>query len=110
MERDVIVQAANARAEQIVNKARREADGIRRDADKYVFDSLSRLYRELERIMTQVHNGIVMVEKDLMKNKASVDEVPRQPPPMSAAFEADLDTDDDDLADEESETETTESA
>jgi hypothetical protein len=81
VERDVIVQAANARAEQIVNKARREADGVPTDADKYVFDSLSRLYRELERIMTQVHNGIVMVEKDLMNNKRpGVDEVTRQPP------------------------------
>jgi len=83
VERDVIVQAANARAEQIVNKSRREGDAARRDADKYVFDSLSRLYRELERIMTQVHNGIVMVEKDLMDpSRATVDEVPRQPPSM----------------------------
>ncbi|HUF39436.1 MAG TPA: hypothetical protein VMN57_13000 [Anaerolineales bacterium] len=81
VERDVIVQAANARAEQIVAKARREGDAAKRDADKYVFDSLSRLYRELERIMTQVHNGIVMVEKDLMDpSRATVDEVPRQPP------------------------------
>jgi len=83
VERDVIVQAANARAEQIVNKSRREGDAARRDADKYVFDSLSRLYRELERIMTQVHNGIVMVEKDLMDpSRATVDEVPRQAPSL----------------------------
>jgi hypothetical protein len=38
---------------------------IRGDADKYVFDTLSRLHLELERIMNQVHNGIIMVEKDL---------------------------------------------
>ena len=83
VERDVIVQAANARAEQIVNKARREGDAAKRDADKYVFDSLSRLYRELERIMTQVHNGIVMVEKDLMDpSRAGVEEVPRQAPSL----------------------------
>jgi hypothetical protein len=37
----------------------------------------------LERIMTQVHNGIVMVEKDLMDpNRATVDEVQRQPPSL----------------------------
>ena len=84
VERDVIVQAANARAEQIIGKAREEADGVRREADQYVFDSLSRLYRELDRIMNQVHNGIVMVEKELMEPKAAptvsttVDEVPRQ--------------------------------
>lgn len=88
-ERDVIVQAANARAEQIVAKARREADAVRRDADKYVFDTLSRLYRELERVMGQVHNGIVMVEKDLMESKrASVDEVPRQQPPLQDDYNA----------------------
>jgi cell division septum initiation protein DivIVA len=81
VERDVIVQAANARAEQIINKARRDGDAARRDADKYVFDSLSRLHRELERIMTQVQNGIVMVEKDLMEPaRATVDEVTRQAP------------------------------
>ena len=81
VERDVIVQAATARSEQIVNKARREAEGVRREADKYVFDTLSRLNRELERIATQVHNGIVMVEKDLLDTRrAAVDEVPRQNP------------------------------
>ena len=84
VERDVIVQAANARAEQIVNKACREADLVRRDTDKYVFDTLSRLYRELERVMNQVHNGIVMVEKDLADpGRTHVAEVERQAPPQN---------------------------
>jgi cell division septum initiation protein DivIVA len=79
VERDVIVQAANARADQIVAKARKEAEAVRREADQYVFDTLSRLYRELDRIMNQVHNGIAMVEKDLMAQpQAQVDEVPRR--------------------------------
>jgi cell division septum initiation protein DivIVA len=80
VERDVIVQAANARAEQIVQKARKDADGIKREADQYVFDTLTRLYRELERTMNQVHNGIVTVERDLAAPRdARVEEVPRQP-------------------------------
>ena len=79
VERDVIVQAANSRADQIIAKARKEAEGVRREADQYVFDTLSRLYREIDRIMNQVHNGIAMVEKDLMaQDSGHVDEVPRQ--------------------------------
>jgi cell division septum initiation protein DivIVA len=79
VERDVIVQAANARADQIISKARKEAEAVRREADQYVFDTLSRLYRELDRIMNQVHNGIAMVEKDLIAQpQAHVDEVPRR--------------------------------
>lgn len=80
VERDVIVKAAEARKDQIIGKAHRETEVIRRDTDKYVFESLSRLYRELERIMSQVHNGIVMVEKDLLETQlAGVDEVARRP-------------------------------
>ncbi len=79
VERDVIVQAANSRADQIIAKSRKEAEAVRREADQYVFDTLSRLYRELDRIMNQVHNGIAMVEKDLMAQPlAQVDEVPRR--------------------------------
>jgi len=79
VERDVIVQAANSRADQIIAKARKEAEAVRREADQYVFDTLSRLYREIDRIMNQVHNGIAMVEKDLMaQDNSHVDEVPRQ--------------------------------
>ncbi len=79
VERDVIVQAANSRADQIIAKSRKEAEAVRREADQYVFDTLSRLYRELDRIMNQVHNGIAMVEKDLMAQpQAQVDEVPRR--------------------------------
>ncbi len=79
VERDVIVQAANARAEQIVNKARKDGEAVKREADQYVFDTLSRLYRELERIVNQVQNGIVMVEKDLLApSEVRVEEVPRR--------------------------------
>ena len=74
MERDVIVQAANARADQIIARAKKEAESVRREADKYVFDSLSRLHGELERIMAQVHNGIVVVEKDVLEGRPTDDE------------------------------------
>jgi len=70
VERDGISQAAQARAEQIVAQARVEADATRRDADSYVLDSLTKLEVELDRILTQVRNGIRTVQSD--RNKPPV--------------------------------------
>jgi hypothetical protein len=58
LERDAIVQSAQSRAEQIQVQARAEAEKTRQDADKYVIESLTRLEVELDRILTQVRNGI----------------------------------------------------
>jgi F0F1-type ATP synthase membrane subunit b/b' len=58
LERDAIVQAAQARADQLVNQARVDLQKERQDADQYVVDQLSRLEIELERALTQVRNGI----------------------------------------------------
>jgi len=64
VQRDLIVQEAQRRAEQIVAQARLDADATRRDADDYVVDALSHLQDELEKIASQVRNGIRMVEED----------------------------------------------
>lgn len=58
LERDAIVQAAQARAEQLDAQAREEAERIRQEADAYVIETLSRLEMELDRLLTQVRNGI----------------------------------------------------
>jgi len=58
LERDAIVQAAQARAEQLDAQARAEAERIRQEADAYVIETLSRLEMELDRLLTQVRNGI----------------------------------------------------
>lgn len=58
VERDAIVQSAQARAEQSVAQIRSEAEQSRRDADQYVADTLTGLELELERIINQVRNGI----------------------------------------------------
>jgi hypothetical protein len=58
VERDAIVQSAQARAEQSVAQIRAEAEQSRRDADQYVVDTLTGLEIELERIINQVRNGI----------------------------------------------------
>lgn len=65
IEKEAVVQAAHSRAEQILAKARLEAEGIRRDADQYVVERLATLQAELERILNQVRNGIATIEDDL---------------------------------------------
>jgi hypothetical protein len=58
IERDAIVQSAQARAEQVVAQIRSDADVTRREADNYVVETLTKLEMELERYLTQVRNGI----------------------------------------------------
>ena len=62
VERDAIVQAGQAKADQIIEQAMIEADATRRDADNYILDSLTRLEVELERNLTQVRNGILTLQ------------------------------------------------
>ena len=62
--RDAIVQAAQARAEQIVAQARLDIESTRQDADLYVVDTLTRLEIELDRALTQVRNGIQTLQKE----------------------------------------------
>lgn len=53
-----IVQSAQARADQVIAQARSESEAIHRDTDAYSLDSLGKLEMELERMLTQVRNGI----------------------------------------------------
>lgn len=64
VERDNIVQAAQIRAEQILEQAREEVNITRREADDYVLQSLSNFQLELERILNQVRNGIKTLQAE----------------------------------------------
>lgn len=64
VERDAIVQAAQARAEQIINQIRQEAEMQKRDADDYVLETLTRLEMELDRSLGQVRNGIQALKEE----------------------------------------------
>lgn len=75
VERDAIVQAAKARAEQIILQAKGETVHVREDADQYVVDTLSRLELELERYLTQVRNGIHSLQEE---HAQTVEEKPQQ--------------------------------
>ena len=63
-ERDAIVDAARARAEQIMEQARLENEKTKREADDYVLQSLSNLEAELDRILVQVRNGVRTLQSE----------------------------------------------
>lgn len=58
LDRDPIVQAAQARADQIIAQSRLETENTRHEADEYVLETLSRLEMEMERLLNQARNGI----------------------------------------------------
>jgi len=64
VEREAIVQAAQARAEQILAEARNEQEITRQEADAYVLDTLRKLEMELDRSLTQVRNGITYLQNE----------------------------------------------
>lgn len=58
LERDSIVEAAQVRADEILEQAQLDAEATRREADQYVLETLTNLEIEMERVVTQVRNGI----------------------------------------------------
>lgn len=69
--RDAIVQAAQARAEQIMIQAKADAAHVRQEADDYVVDTLRRLEMEMDRMLGQVRNGIVTLESERQVGRES---------------------------------------
>lgn len=64
VERDNIVQAAQTRAEQILTQVEEEVAQTRHEADDYVMDTLHNFEMELDRILTQVRNGIKALQSE----------------------------------------------
>ncbi len=62
-EQNAVVKAAKARAEEIREQALADAEETRREADKYVIQTLSRLEMELERPLNQIRNGIIALQE-----------------------------------------------
>lgn len=71
IERDAIIQAAHARAEQIIQQSRLETETTKRDADAYVLETLSKLEVELERMLSQVKNGVRTLQSEKQQSIAS---------------------------------------
>lgn len=64
VDRDAIVQAAQVRAEALINDARADAEITKREADEYVINTLRGLEMELERFLTQARNGILILQSE----------------------------------------------
>jgi F0F1-type ATP synthase membrane subunit b/b' len=62
--RDAIVQAAQVRAEQIIEEARQEIENNRAEADNYVVETLTKFEIELETYLSQVRNGILALKSE----------------------------------------------
>ena len=67
VERDSIVQAAQARADQVISQAHTDAEKTRLDADDYVVGTLTHLEVELDRFLNQVRNGILTLRREAEK-------------------------------------------
>lgn len=64
VDRDAIVQAAQARADQIVSQAHSDVSNTKGEADQYALDTLTRLEIEMDRVLTQVRNGIRVLQEE----------------------------------------------
>lgn len=62
LERDSIVEAAQTRADQIIEQAHLDAEATRAEADQYVLETLTNLEIEMERVINQVRNGIRTIQ------------------------------------------------
>jgi len=64
VKRDAIVNAAQSRAENIVERARRDSEALRQDADVYIMEVLNKLEEDLMRTLKVVQNGLVKVQNE----------------------------------------------
>jgi hypothetical protein len=64
VERDSIVEAAKSRSDQIIAQAQQDIVAMRREADVYVLETLTRLEMEMDRSLTQIRNGISLLQQE----------------------------------------------
>ena len=64
IEKSDVYLAAQAKADQITEQARREASQTQLDADRYVVETLTKLEAEMNRILAQVRNGIKTLQAE----------------------------------------------
>jgi hypothetical protein len=74
VKRDAIVNAAQNRAEHIVEKARRDSEALRQDADVYIMEVLNRLEGDLMRTLKVVQNGLQKIQQDQAQAQRSAAE------------------------------------
>lgn len=75
IDRDAIVQAAQARSEQILAQSRVEAEGLRREADDYIVEALGSLETELSQLLNQARNGIAKLTSDRQRSMGIAEKI-----------------------------------
>ena len=65
LEGNELIQSANLRAEDIVDQARKEAVITQHEADKYILETLTNLEMHLDRLVSQVRNGISTLQSNV---------------------------------------------
>lgn len=70
VQKDSVAQAAEARAQAIIERAQREAEQIKDDADEYIITVLAELKEQLARTMTTVQNGIDQLSQNRARLRA----------------------------------------
>lgn len=64
LEDNEIIQSARLRGEEIIEQAHEEAAITQREADKYILDTLTNLEMHMDRLLSQVRNGITTLQSD----------------------------------------------
>ena len=65
VDKEVLVSDAKRRADQIIDQAREEAENVKAGADQYAQESLLNLEHAMEQLLTQVRNGVRLLEEKL---------------------------------------------
>jgi chemotaxis protein histidine kinase CheA len=63
VEKEAVVQDARRHAAQVIEQARVEAENIKAGADQYAMESLLNLEHAMEQLLTQVRNGVTLLEQ-----------------------------------------------
>ncbi len=59
-----MIQSAKIKADQIIEQAHKETAESQREADKYILDTLTNLEIHIDRLLSQVRNGISTLQSD----------------------------------------------
>ncbi len=65
LEDNEVIQSAKIRAEQIIDQAHKDAAQSKQEADKYILETLTSLEIHLDRLLSQVRNGITTLQDEV---------------------------------------------
>ena len=65
VEKSDVFQAAQAKIDLLAEEARKNASMVQADADRYVVDMLQKLQSELDKVSSQVQNGIKVLQAEI---------------------------------------------